>query len=262
MEEAFVENPDLTWYLEGYATMDVHVLVRFGRWKQILDLALPNDEKLMLYRAASLRYARALALANMGNTTGAREEAKQYEKLRAYPEAADRNLHNNTVADLLDVDSSMIQGEILYFEGEYKEAFTHLQKAIVKQDNLNYDEPWGKMQPIRHALGGLLLKQGQVEEATSVYRADLKRLPNNPWSLIGLIRCLKEKVNQQHRPCAASSEEEKAEVNDLEEELKELQLAFDKQRSSEWADFHITHSCACCHGDSEEPSCCCSSMEL
>ena len=55
------------------------------------------------------------------------------------------------------------------------------------------------MQPTRHALGALLLEQGQTEEAEAVYRADLGldatlsracQHPGNVWSLHGLHECL------------------------------------------------------------------------
>ena len=64
---------------------------------------------------------------------------------------------------------------------------------------LLYDEPWGWMQPTRHALGALLLEQGHVEEAEAVYRADLGlddtlrrpcQHPDNVWSLHGYHECL------------------------------------------------------------------------
>jgi hypothetical protein len=41
------------------------------------------------------------------------------------------------------------------------------------EDDLPYDEPWGWMQPIRHALGALLVEQGRAAEAEAVYREDL-----------------------------------------------------------------------------------------
>ncbi|MGB2202374.1 MAG: hypothetical protein ACPH5G_13675, partial [Pseudooceanicola atlanticus] len=62
-----------------------------------------------------------------------------------------------------------------------------------------YDEPWGWMQPTRHALGALLLEQGQIEEAEAVFREDLglggtmRRAtihPDNVWALKGLHDCL------------------------------------------------------------------------
>ena len=55
------------------------------------------------------------------------------------------------------------------------------------------------MQPTRHALGALLLEQGEVEEACRVYQADLGygdtvsracQHPDNVWSLHGYHECL------------------------------------------------------------------------
>jgi Flp pilus assembly protein TadD len=47
------------------------------------------------------------------------------------------------------------------------------------------------MQPARHALGALLLEQGRVAEAESVYRRDLEQHPDNGWALHGLEECLR-----------------------------------------------------------------------
>jgi hypothetical protein len=56
------------------------------------------------------------------------------------------------------------------------------------------------MQPVRHALGALLLEQDRLDEAIAVYRTDLgldrtlsrvKRHPDNVWSLHGYVECLR-----------------------------------------------------------------------
>ena len=61
------------------------------------------------------------------------------------------------------------------------------------------------LQPARHALGALLLEQGEIERAEAVYREDLgfdssviraRRHPNNVWSLHGLAECLKKQNKQ------------------------------------------------------------------
>ena len=44
--------------------------------------------------------------------------------------------------------------------------------------------------PIRHSLGAALLSAGKAAEAEAVYRQDLKRFPENGWSLFGLRRSL------------------------------------------------------------------------
>jgi tetratricopeptide (TPR) repeat protein len=93
----------------------------------------------------------------------------------------------------------MLDGEIAYRRGEHDRAWASLRHAIELDDTLPYDEPWGWMQPTRHAYGALLLEQGEVEAAAEVYAADLGldatlpracRHPNNVWSLHGYHECL------------------------------------------------------------------------
>lgn len=108
-------------------------------------------------------------------------------------------LFNNTCRDILAIASAMLDGELEYRKGEYDMAFAALERSIELDDNLPYDEPWGWMQPTRHAYGALLLEQGRVEEAEAVYRADLgldntlprsSQHPGNVWSLHGFHECL------------------------------------------------------------------------
>jgi len=53
-EELFYENPELTVYFESYSAMEIHVLVRFGRWSQILEMDFPKNGTLMFFRTATL----------------------------------------------------------------------------------------------------------------------------------------------------------------------------------------------------------------
>ena len=107
---------------------------------------------------------------------------------------------NNTCLDILAIAGEMLDGELDYRRGDHDAAFAHLRKSVELDDDLPYDEPWGWMQPARHALGALLLEQGRVEEAEAVYRADLgldptlsrgpASTPSNVWALHGLHECL------------------------------------------------------------------------
>ena len=102
----------------------------------------------------------------------------------------------------MGIAEAMLDGELEYRKGNHEAAFEHLREAIRRDDELPYDEPWGWMQPTRHALGALLLEQGRTEEAEAVYRADLGldatlsracRHPDNLWSLHGLAECLERR---------------------------------------------------------------------
>ena len=110
-----------------------------------------------------------------------------------------RYLFNNTCIDILAIAAEMMNGEVEYRKGNYETAFAHLRRSVELDDNLLYAEPWGWFQPARHALGALLLEQGHLEEAESVYRADLglddalsrpSQHPDNVWSLHGYVECL------------------------------------------------------------------------
>ncbi|KAL3924318.1 MAG: hypothetical protein SGILL_001117 [Bacillariaceae sp.] len=241
-EEMFEENPDLAAYLEAYSALDVHVLIRFGRWQKILELKSPKNKRLMLFRAAAIKFGKALAYANMGDIDAAKREANNFDSLRGDPDAAHRILHNNSVEQLLAVDSVMAHGEIAYREGKYADAFDLLRKAVIMQDGLNYDEPWGKMQPIRHALGGLLLEQGLLDESEQVFRRDLELHPRNPWAMVGLASVLRKKGGKS-KDCCTGSDDNAEEIAELEELLR-------LQRSGNFADVDIKVACACCEEDS------------
>ena len=66
-----------------------------------------------------------------------------------------------------------LNGERFVIRRRYKVALAALRKLPLTVPRLPYDEPWGWIQPTRHALGALLLGQGNVSEAEAVYRADL-----------------------------------------------------------------------------------------
>lgn len=46
------------------------------------------------------------------------------------------------------------------------------------------------MTPVRHALAALLSDQKHFARALPVYRTDLRKHPDNIWSLTGLLECL------------------------------------------------------------------------
>jgi hypothetical protein len=98
---------------------------------------------------------------------------------------------NNPAQEVIAVARAMTLGEIAFREGKHDDAFAHLRKAVELEEALRYDEPPGWMQPVRHALGALLLAAGRHGEAESVYRADLVRHPSNAWSLLGLEQSLR-----------------------------------------------------------------------
>ena len=194
-----IPSPPMADYFEAYLAMEPHVLVRFGRWHDLIAMAPPEDRDVYATLTANVHYARAVAFAALGRAAEAEAEEQVFHAARdRVPEG--RLLHNNTVRDLLMIATEMLRGEIEYRKGNFDAAFAHLRRSVEIDDNLPYDEPWGWMQPTRHALGALLFEQGRVAEAEAVYREDLglggqlSRAavhPDNIWALRGLHDCLK-----------------------------------------------------------------------
>jgi tetratricopeptide (TPR) repeat protein len=193
-----IESPPMAEFIEGYLTMKQHVLVRFGKWREIIAQKLPEDRELYCSNVAMMHYAKAVAHSALGNVAEAEAEKALFVAAKArVPDS--RLIHNNTVLALLGVAEEMLNGELEYRKRNYDAAFAHLRQSVELADALPYDEPWGWMQPPRHALGALLLEQGRIEEAEAVYRSDLGldgklsracQHPDNLWSLHGLHECL------------------------------------------------------------------------
>jgi tetratricopeptide (TPR) repeat protein len=193
-----IESPPMADWLEAFVPLRVHVLVRFGRWDDLIAEPLPGDQALYCTTTATIHYGRGVAHAAKGHLDRARAERDAFAVAYArIPES--RYLFNNTSRDILAVAEAMLDGEIAYRAEQFDESFAHLRRAIELDDSLPYDEPWGWMQPTRHAYGALLLEQGRVEEAAAVYAADLgldptlsrsSQHPGNIWSLHGYHECL------------------------------------------------------------------------
>lgn len=210
---------------EAFAAMPYEVLVRFGEWDEIL--AQPdNYPEYMPFTKAFRHAARAIAFAAKDDVASARaEQAKFLELAKTVPE--ETTLGNNTGAAIFAVATPMVEGEILVREGKLDAGFAALREAIQAEEKLRYDEPPGWILPVRHALGANLMAHGRHAEAEQVYREDLKRLPNNGWSLFGLADALEKQGKQR-------------EVDELREKF-----------ASVWrnADLRIGSSCLCQPGE-------------
>lgn len=203
-----IPSPPMADFLEAYLSVKQHVLVRFGKWREIIAQDLPEDRDLYCGTTAMILYAKGLAHSVLGEIPEAEKARAAFLEAKArVPES--RRLHNNTVVDMLAIATEMLNGELEYRRGNFDVAFAHLRRSVELEDALPYDEPWGWMQPTRHALGALLLEQGRLAEAEAVYRADLgfdKTVsracwhPENVWSLHGLHECLTRRGDTLEAP--------------------------------------------------------------
>ena len=238
-------------FLESYVTMPWHVMIRFGKWDDILKEPLHSDKDVFPAAIATQHYARGVAYASKGMVPEAEAEQSLFLEALKNPALEGRVLHNNLMYQdpeegpcILLVNAAILEGEIEYRrqflakqsgeEADFSVAFDHLRKGVDLSLNLAYNEPWGQMQPVRHILGALLLEQGELDEAEEVYRADIELWKDNMWGLLGLKLCLEERGEDT-------------------EELAEVSQKF-LERSSR-ADILPAKTCFCAQ-DSIDDSCC------
>jgi len=178
---------ELAPVVDGIMPTTLHVMIRFGKWEDVL--AEPAYPAWRLMSNVARHYARSIAYSAMGQTEEARAELALFEQAAAaVPE--EWYVMLNPVGNVLPIAEAMIEGELLYREGKKDEAYALLREGAAAEDALIYDEPPGWMLPVRHALGALLMADGKFAEAEQVYREDLERNRNNGWGLLGLQQAL------------------------------------------------------------------------
>ena len=236
------DRPKFAMTLEGYYSTKMHVMVRFGRWKEIIDMPMPDDVDLYPVTTAMHHYAKGISQAFLKNFREAEQERTRFhETLDQIPQ--ERRFFNNPAHRILAVGEKMLDGELEYHKGNHDRAYEDLRESVRRDDNLDYIEPWAWMHPPRHALAALLLEQGHCEEAEEVYRDDLgltgkiqrcAQHPDNVWSLHGLAECLQRRGAH--------------------DELRAVDAKL--TRALAMADMQITSSCMCRQSEPVASECC------
>lgn len=196
-EDFLKENAMLA---EAMVAMPLEVLVRFGRWDEVLGEPDTYPDHMPFTRAFH-HGARAIAYAAKGDAAAARKAQSIYlERAKLVPK--EDFLGNNPAQAILSVATPMIEGEILLREGKLDQGLAALRTAVKEEDALKYDEPPGWLIPVRHSLGASLMKAGRFAEAEQVYRDDLVRLRDDGWALFGLGQSLRAQAKNADEAAA------------------------------------------------------------
>jgi tetratricopeptide (TPR) repeat protein len=165
----------------------IATLVRFGRWDEVLKEPAPPASA--HYASGLWHYARGIAMAGQGDVDGARAERDSVMAMVAMV-PADMMISINYGQPLLRVAANTLAGRIAMRQERTDEAVRLLTLAVAGEDSLHYDEPPTWYYPVRQTLGAVLLEAKRAKDAEAVYREDLRRHPENGWSLRGLALAL------------------------------------------------------------------------
>lgn len=177
--------------LQHYYLTPYYTLVRFGRWEEILKEPMPAED--LLYPRGMLHYARGMAFVRKGKNDRAEAELKHLSDILNNSAIEPVKIWDiNDAKDLLAIAADVLTGEIAAANGKIDSALQTMEKGVKKEMALIYDEPPPWYFPVRQALGTILLENGQIERAEAVFRKDLNKNAENPWSLFGLMQCLRK----------------------------------------------------------------------
>ncbi|HJP61564.1 MAG TPA: hypothetical protein VJ865_16265 [Gemmatimonadaceae bacterium] len=159
------------------------MLTTFGRWNDVLAEPLPPPQ--MRVWSAVAYYARGIASAAKGDFVMAQTALDSLKAIDAATAA------DNGSKPVVSIAMHALMGEIAGRSGKFDDAVWHFREAVAVDDSLLYNEPPRWYYPLRQSLGAALLKANRPSEAAIVYQEDLKRFPENGWSLYGLALALR-----------------------------------------------------------------------
>lgn len=176
--------------MQNFALTPLFAKVRFGLWDEIMAEPKPADD--LPYMQAMWHYAQGMAAVRSGREDDARTHHEALVEASTNP-AIERLMmwERYSLIQGVRVAERTLAAERAHADGDLDMALTALEAARDIEDALPYDEPPGWHAPVRHTLGAMLLEADRAADAESAYRAELRRNPENGWSLYGLAMALR-----------------------------------------------------------------------
>jgi len=175
--------------MQNFALTPLFARVRFGRWEEIRDTAKPADD--LPYMVAMWEYAQGIAALRLGDVERAVSHHEQLAEFAHSPTIEAMTVWSRySLIHGVRIAERTLAAELAWSARDLDIASAAMDEAIAIEDDLPYDEPPGWHYPGRIVLGGMLLDARRPAEAEAAFRAELRRNPENGWSLKGLERAL------------------------------------------------------------------------
>jgi tetratricopeptide (TPR) repeat protein len=175
--------------LAAFKVVPYYALTRFGKWDEML--AEPDPGPGNAFLSGIYHYARGVALTARGRLDDAAKELDMVKLTLTQPSLDSPLFSPNTGRAVLSIAPEVLAGEIAMGRKQFDAAIAHFDRAIRLEDALVYTEPSEWHYPPRQALGRAMLLAGRFAEAETVFWEDLKRNPENGWSLRGVHEALR-----------------------------------------------------------------------
>ncbi len=178
-------------FLQSFVVVPYFVYVRFGQWDEMLKQ--PQPPMGGKFTQGIWHYARGMAFSAKGKLDDATAELDALKRIATDPtiDADLVSFSSNRASAVLAVAVEALTGELAGKRGENDSAIAHLHRAVLLEESLIYTEPAAWPYPMRQWLGAALLQAGRPVEAEAVYWEDLRKNPENGWSLYGLAQALR-----------------------------------------------------------------------
>jgi tetratricopeptide (TPR) repeat protein len=180
-----LREPGMGGMVQHFHLTPLFVKLRFGMWNEILtDDGPPAD---LPYMRAMWYAARGMALAARKEIAGAEREHAAVVELKDLPELKSLAISSvNSAASIVAIADELLQADIARARGLVKETRDLFASAAALEDRLIYMEPPDWPIPVRQLQGAALLEVDRADEAAAAFNADLRKFPENGWSLSGL----------------------------------------------------------------------------
>lgn len=174
--------------LEGYYANPLFILISFWKWDDILNY--PEADTILKTYSALVNFSKGIANASKGNVDDAKIRLIALSELNSkIPSESVIGL--NPANFILDIAEDVLKAKISIAAGDTSAAIEILQKAIQKEDSVNYNEPPDWYPSVRLSLGAVLFINENYTESEKVFRDELKKYPHNGRGLFGLMESLK-----------------------------------------------------------------------
>jgi tetratricopeptide (TPR) repeat protein len=188
--------------MQDFALTPLYAQLRFGHWDAIV--ATPQPDADLPYMVAIWQYAQGTAAVRQGRLADAVAHLAELTRTASDPALSQLVAWERyPLIDAVHIAERMLAAEVAQAEGDHAAAIAMLREAVGIEDTLAYAEPPFWHAPVRQVLGATLLAAERPAEAEDAYLAELRRNPENGWSLFGLVRALRAQARDEEAERAA-----------------------------------------------------------